>query len=79
MTWYIPAWYIDIYGKVYLVEVKAMYRMFNPYQHMSRSFILSADVWARIAGRLAAADLENIENGGRVKIGAAAVVWKIGK
>jgi len=52
------------------------YRYFNPYEHLTKSFTLTAEEWERIKKRLSQTDLADIENGGRVKVGAAARVWK---
>ena len=52
------------------------YRMFNPYSHLTKTSTLTAEEWQRIKAQLSTADLADIENGGRVKVGKAAKVWK---
>jgi len=53
------------------------YRYFNPYEHLTKSSsTLTAEEWARIKARLSQTDLDAIENGGKVSVGAAAKVWK---
>jgi len=53
-----------------------MYKIYNPYAHLTKISVLTAEEWERIKARLSKADLDDIENGGRVKVGAAAKVWK---
>ncbi len=53
-----------------------MYKIYNPYSHLTKSSTLTPQEWERIKARLSKADLDDIENGGRVKVGAAARVWK---
>ncbi len=52
------------------------YRIYNPYSHLTQSRQLSPEEWERIKAWLSTADLAAIENGGRVKVGKAARVWK---
>ena len=54
----------------------SQYKIFNPYSHLSQSSLLRRSEWERIKSRLSDIDLMNIENGGRVKVGRAAYVWK---
>ena len=53
-----------------------MYKIYNPYSHLTKSDTLTTEEWERIKKRLSQTDLADIENGGRVKVGAAAKVWK---
>jgi len=60
-----------------VLEVRKMeYRYFNPYEHLTKVFTLTHEEWERIKAQLGKADLDAIESGGRVRVGAAAKVWK---
>jgi hypothetical protein len=52
------------------------YKFYNPYSHLSEARELSPEEWERIKVQLSPSDLDDIENGGRVKVGKAARVWK---
>ena len=52
------------------------YKIYNPYWHLTKSHTLTLQEWERIKARLSIADLNAIENGGCVKVGQAATVWK---
>lgn len=52
------------------------YKIYNPYNHLTEAQELTPEQWERVKAQLTAADLDAIENGGRVKVGAAAKVWK---
>lgn len=53
-----------------------MYYIYNPYSHLTKTEQLTSAQWERIKARLTQADLDDIENGGRVRVGKAAKVWK---
>lgn len=53
------------------------YKMYNPHQHLSQAYELTPEQWERVQKSLTKADLADIENGGKVKVGAAAFVWKV--
>lgn len=52
------------------------YKIFNPYSHLTEARQLTTEEWERIKAQLTAADLADIENGGKVRVGSAARVWK---
>lgn len=52
------------------------YMIYNPYSHLTKVQELTTEEWERIKARLTQADLDAIENGGRVTVGKAAKVWK---
>lgn len=53
-----------------------MYKIYNPYAHLTKTSVLTTEEWERIKARLTTADLADIENGGKVAVGKAAKVWK---
>jgi len=53
------------------------YKMFNPYQHLTRPYRLTVAQWTHVKSQLSDADLANIENGGSARLGSAKV-WKVG-
>lgn len=53
------------------------YRWHNPYEHLTRTFTLTAKQWAHVRAQLSSIQLANVENGGRVRVGLAATVWKV--
>lgn len=53
--------------------------MFNPYQHLSRSFRLDPDSEKRVLAKLTNEQLVALENGAVIRIGAAAKIWMIEK
>ncbi len=54
----------------------SQYKIYNPYSHLSQSRTLTPQEWERIKAQLTQVDLDDIENGGHVRVGVAAKVWK---
>jgi len=52
-------------------------KMFNPYQHLTRSFRLDAESEQRIRAELTRDQLAALENGAVIRVGAAAKVWMV--
>lgn len=53
-----------------------MYKIFNPYRHLTESFTLATEEIERIKASMTTAQRNSLEAGHGIKLGAS-VVWKV--